>query len=116
MSRNDINEAEIIIDLLHREHSALLEADVQTLDEITSEKEEWAESIPQIRHALAPKVLNKIRTISTQNAKLFEATLAAQRSVIERLQEIQKAQQTLGTYTKDGFFEADQTSKIETRS
>lgn len=116
MTANKIDEAEYIIDLLNREHTALLEADIQALDDITIEKEEWASAIPQIKSEFSSKALDKIRTISAQNASLFEATLAAQKSVIERLQEIQKAQQTLGTYSKDGLFETGHVTKVETRS
>lgn len=105
-----------ILKLLQREHKALLHGDHQDLEVITDLKDEWLKQNNLTTTKLSPEQVAKIRTISLENQTLFEAALSAQKSVLNRLDEIRKSQRTLGTYSIDGTFQNESETELEVRS
>lgn len=105
-----------IMEILKSEKKALLSGDVEALDKIASKKTDWLEANPAKDIIFSNHEMTAIRDLSKENHALFEATLSAQKSVLRRLEDIQKAQKTLGTYSEDGHFQKTDETELELRS
>lgn len=99
-----LNVAEHAIELLDRERTILMSGKISDLPELAEQKENLLKTLKTGKLGLNAPELNEIDKKSQQNAKLYESVMTAQKSVIERLTEISKAQKTLGTYEIDGTF------------
>lgn len=107
-----------IFELLKREKVALMEGDIAQLQDITSLKQQWIEDLPDAPLSLDIDQIHKIKQMSDQNASLSRSCQMAQKSVLDRLADIQKIQKTMGIYGVDGTFSEtkDVTPSVEARS
>jgi hypothetical protein len=103
-----LNSVKQIFDLLKSEKDALIQGDAGLLQDITDRKQAWINDLPDKPLSLDLDQIRKIKAMSDQNAALSNSCQLAQKSVINRLSEIQKIQKTMGIYAVDGTFsEAD---------
>ena len=117
-SEKILNSVSQIFELLDQEKNALIDGDVEALQTITQQKQNWIDALPDAPLSLEFDQIRKIKVMSEQNAALSQACQAAQKSVLGRLSEIRKIQKTMGIYGVDGTFSEakDPPPKIEARS
>ncbi|MEP5758548.1 MAG: hypothetical protein ABJ327_04385 [Litoreibacter sp.] len=106
------------VEFLDHEHATLISGKIDDLSSLTQQKEKLIQKLKVGEQKFSRIDLSQIQKKSLQNARLYQSVLAAQKSVIERLTEITKAQKTIGTYGIDGSFKDNTTShlKLEKRS
>lgn len=93
-------DVEALLSLLDAEANALRVADFEKIDALAEEKQRLIETLPEV--VMDPSCVETLRQRSDRNGRLFEATLSGLRSVIERLQDVERVSAHLDTYTARG--------------
>jgi flagellar biosynthesis/type III secretory pathway chaperone len=117
-SNKALHSVSQIFELLKLEKSALIDGNVQTLQQVTEQKQAWVDALPTAPLELELDQIREIKTLSDENAALSASCQLAQKSVLQRLAEIRKIQKTMGIYAIDGTFAdtSDPQPNVESRS